>query len=191
MEHEDEFWRSLAALRPRLKLFAYKLTKNATEAEDLVSLAMLRAFSARSSFQAGSNLTAWVVTILRNSFLSQKRRKTEESWDDERELSHPIAAGQEVTAELADTLTAIRELPRDFQVVLLLLAGGLQYADIAQKLGLAVGTIKSRAHRARQALAEHVPDLSRRVNISDAYAEMMHEFDRVLQEIEHFQSVTA
>lgn len=140
---------------------ALRLTGEASAAEDLVQETMLRALRAWRSFQPGSNARAWLVTILRNQFINgwRARRRTPDAvaFDAIPELpdvGDPDPEGR-FFRDLVDeeVLTAVDALPEDFREVLVLSdMEGLPYAEIAEALGVPVGTVKSRLFRARRIL---------------------------------------
>ncbi|MAP95637.1 MAG: RNA polymerase subunit sigma-70 [Ponticaulis sp.] len=153
---DDDFKRELAELIPHLRAFARNLCGDASSADDLAQEAMLKAWNARESYQEGTNLKAWTFTILRNAFYSEKRR----SW--RRQPLDPEVAEATLVSnndpddqmELLSLRNAILRLPEDQREALVLVgAGGLSYDEAADICGCAVGTIKSRVSRARQALA--------------------------------------
>ena len=154
---DPEFKRELAALIPHLRAFARSLCGDATLADDLAQDAMLKAWNARQSFQAGTNMKAWAFTILRNVFYSEKRR----SWlrtplDPEvAEATLVSNSNPSDTLDLLAMRNALGRLPVDQREALILVgAGGLPYEEAAEICGVAVGTIKSRVSRARKAVVE-------------------------------------
>lgn len=152
----DEAFRSeLAAVIPHLRAFGRSLSGSRDLADDLVQETLLKAWSARQRFQAGTNMRAWTFIILRNVFLSQMRRnRFRGEWDEiaaERVLAAP--AEQDKQVELADLHRAMQMLPPAQREALILIgAGGFAYEEAAAICGVAVGTIKSRVARARSAL---------------------------------------
>lgn len=152
---DDAFKAELAAIIPHLRAFGRSLSGSADLADDLVQETMLKAWAARTRFQAGTSMRAWTFIILRNVFLSQMRRnRFRGEWDDltaERVLAAP--AGQDKQLELADLHRAMQMLPPAQREALILVgAGGFAYEEAADICGVAVGTIKSRVARARVAL---------------------------------------
>lgn len=150
------FKQELAALIPHLRAFARSLCGDSTFADDLAQDAMLKAWHARQSFQAGTNMKAWAFTILRNIFYSEKRRSWRRSSLDpevaEATLVSPANSGDEL--DLLALRNALNMLPDDQREALILVgAGGLAYEEAAEVCGCAVGTIKSRVSRARKAVA--------------------------------------
>ncbi|WP_084418415.1 sigma-70 family RNA polymerase sigma factor [Henriciella litoralis] len=156
---DQAFKTELASLIPHLRAFARSLCGNATAADDLAQEAMLKAWKARASYQAGTNLKAWTFTILRNLFYSEKRR----SWRRQQldpEVAEATLVSNDDPSSAMDLLalrTGLAVLPEDQREALILVgAGGLSYEETAEICGCAVGTIKSRVSRARKALAEIV-----------------------------------
>lgn len=154
---DDEFKRELVAVIPHLRAFGRSLSGSRDLADDLVQETLMKAWAARSRFQAGTNMRAWTFIILRNHFLSQARRaRFKGEWDElvaDRLLS--AAAGQDKQIELADLQRALLQLPQSQREALILVgAGGFAYEEAADICGVAVGTIKSRVARGRTALEQ-------------------------------------
>src|SRR4051794_15106553 len=145
----------LAAL-PNLRAFAMSLTHNLDAADDLVQDTILRAWKNIDRFEVGTNLNAWLFTILRNGFYSQHRKKRREVEDPDGSYAARLRTAPEQTAtcDVQDMLRALARLsPEHREALLLIVAEGLSYEDAAQVCGIAVGTIKSRVNRARERLA--------------------------------------
>jgi RNA polymerase sigma-70 factor (ECF subfamily) len=144
--------------------FARSLTRDAERAEDLAQEAMLKAYRAWHQYQPGTNARAWLLTIVRNTFINQYRRQQHEGASLELEELESYTAFPEVQEsdpegrffdQLVDeeVLRAIEELPDEFrEVVVLSDIEDLSYAEIAELLAVPIGTVKSRLFRARQAL---------------------------------------
>jgi len=161
----DDFQLELVALMPRLRVFSQSLCHRNDLADDLTQETLLKAWRARASFQTGSNLKAWLFTIMRNCYYSQRRRKGPQiSWDsDAAEQVAGPANAQEMTMELSDTLRALSSLaPHHRNSVVLVGVGGLSYENAAKLCGTPIGTMKSRVRRGREALlsALDVPKVS-------------------------------
>lgn len=185
---DEEFKKELAAVIPHLRAFGRSLSGNRDVADDLVQETLLKAWAARSRFQAGTNMRAWTFIILRNHYLSQMRRsRFRGDWDDlaaDRLLAAP--AGQDKHVELSDMQRALLQLPQPQREALILVgAGGFAYEEAAEICGVAVGTIKSRVARGRAALEqilEHGDLPSRREQETKAIAvldEIMDDVDRL------------
>ena len=153
----DEFRAGLLAAIPSLRAFAASLVGRSDRADDLVQQALTKAWAGQKGFQPGTNLRAWLFTILRNEFYSEMRRKRREVEDADgvhsRKLS--VRPAQHGHLDMADMRTALRELPTDqCEALLLVAASGFSYDEAASICGVAVGTIKSRVNRARNRLTE-------------------------------------
>ena len=140
-----------------LRAFAISLTRNGARADDLVQETVMKAWANIHSFQPGTNMRAWLFTILRNSFYSERRKARREVGDEDGETAEGVAAKPDHDGRLnfADFRRAFGRLP-DEQREVLILVGVLQhsYEDAAEMCGVRVGTIKSRLNRGRARLAE-------------------------------------
>jgi RNA polymerase sigma-70 factor, ECF subfamily len=146
----------LAAI-PNLRAFAMSLSGNADRADDLVQETVMRAMSNINSFTPGTNMAAWLFTILRNSFRSQyrKRRREVEDPDGSYLASLKMPPEQFGRLEFKELIGALAKLPHvQREALLLVAASGFSYDEAAAICEVAVGTIKSRVSRARQLLAE-------------------------------------
>jgi RNA polymerase sigma-70 factor (ECF subfamily) len=143
------------ALIPHLRAFSRGLCGRNAIAEDMAQEALAKAWRARDRFEPGTNLKAWLFTILRNEFCSQARRGWREThWDCEKgERIAAPANEQEWAMNLSDTARALGGLPDSQREALILVAaGGFSYEDAAKISGIPMGTAKSRVARARAAL---------------------------------------
>ena len=144
-------------LVPNLRAFAVSLTADLEKADDLVQETLLRGLTHIDRFEAGTNLQAWLFTILRNGFHSQHRKKRREVEDPDGSYAARLWAPPEQPARCAvqDMLKALAKLPVEHrEALLLIVAEGLSYEDAARVCGVPVGTMKSRTFRARMHLAE-------------------------------------
>jgi RNA polymerase sigma-70 factor (ECF subfamily) len=142
---------------PSLRAFAISLSGNVDRADDLVQETLLRAMANIDSFEPGTNMSAWLFTILRNLFRSEYRKRRREVEDTDGSYaeslkSHPEQHGR---VEFAEFREALAKLPPDQREALILVgASGFSYEEAAAICDCAVGTIKSRVNRARTRLAE-------------------------------------
>lgn len=147
----------LADHLPALRAFAISLTRNAAAADDLVQETILKAWTNIDKFRPGTNLRAWLFTILRNTFYSERRKRKREVPDPEGHFSRNLAEKPAHDARLAfgDFRRAFDALSAEHREVLVLVgAEGFSYEEAASMMGIAVGTVKSRANRARARLTE-------------------------------------
>jgi RNA polymerase sigma-70 factor, ECF subfamily len=141
---------------PRLRAFAIFLTGNIDQADDLVQEAIVRGLSHLDKFTPGTNMQAWLLTILRNQFHTayRKRRREVEDPDGAYAARLATAPAQNGHLDLEDLRVALLRLPVEQRETVLLVAGGISYEEAAQICGVAIGTIKSRVNRARTSLDE-------------------------------------
>jgi RNA polymerase sigma-70 factor (ECF subfamily) len=152
-----KFQRDLVALIPFLRAFSRSLCGNRDLGEDIAQEALSKAWRSRDRFEPGTNLKAWLFTILRNEFFSQRRRAWRETnWDEAKAARIPAPRDAQLwSLELSDATHALHELP-DYQreALVLVAAGGVSYTDAARICGVPVGTVKSRVARGRIALMD-------------------------------------
>lgn len=142
---------------PRLRRFARAMVRDATLADDLVQECLERALSRLHLWRPGSNLRAWLFTILRNLHINGiRRRQTVVDIDGEGQAAIGAAhGGQFVRLELRDLKRALGLLPTEQrEVVLLIGLEGISYGEAADILGISIGTVKSRLSRGRRALRQ-------------------------------------
>ena len=147
----------LLAAIPGLRAFAISLCGNPDRADDLVQDTLVKAWSHIDRFQPGTNLNAWLFTILRNSFFSDHRKRVREVEDADGAYAATLTSAPDQLSHLDfdDLRQALLKLPPEQREALLLVgAQGFSYEDAAAICGCAVGTVKSRVNRARARLAE-------------------------------------
>lgn len=149
------FDRELIALLPNLRAFARSLSSNRAQADDLVQETCASAIDHVASFTPGTNMVAWLFTILRNKFYSQGRRRKREVEDVDGAYAEclSIPPNQDPAADLRDTMDALGRMKRKQREMLLVVGrDGVTYEEAARLTRCAVGTVKSRTHRARRVL---------------------------------------
>jgi RNA polymerase sigma-70 factor, ECF subfamily len=185
---DAEFKRGLLELIPFLRAFARSLCGNPETADDLAQETLVKAWQARNMFTAGTNLKAWLFTILRNQFYSDRRRAWRQApWDQDAAERIPGSSGEQSwAAELSDTARALNVLSDEQREALILVgAGGFSYEDAAAICQCAVGTVKSRVARARKSLMavldgeEPLPSAAPNAAKGDAAHEIMAQLDRL------------
>lgn len=151
------FQKDLISSIPNLRAFANSLCRNASTADDLVQDTLVKAWNNASSYQEGTNLRAWLFTILRNTYFSDLRKTIREVEDIDGAHAERLAVlpSQNSHMDMLDFRQAFEELSDDQKEVLVLVgAEGFSYEEAAEICGCAVGTVKSRVNRARGTLAK-------------------------------------
>ena len=151
------FKADLISAIPSLRAFAVSLAQNSDRADDLVQETLVKAWDKHESFQMGTNLKAWLFTILRNEFYSQMRKRGREVQDSDGVMTSRLAVhpSQQGKLDLQDFRAALEQLPEDQREAIVLIgASGFSYEEAAVICNCAVGTIKSRVSRARTRLQE-------------------------------------
>lgn len=154
---DPDFRDGLLAAVPSLRAFALSLTSNPARSDDLVQDTLLKGWQHRARFQPGTNLNAWLFTILRNIFYSDHRKRVREVEDQDGSYAARLATAphQGDRLDVEDLQSALAKLPADQREALVLVgAEGVSYEEAAAIMGCKVGTVKSRVSRARGRLAE-------------------------------------
>lgn len=157
MNERDLRQAELVSHVPALRAFARSLANDASHADDLVQETVLKAWSNLRSYTAGTNMRAWLFTILRNTFYSEFRkfRREVEDIDGKFAAQVPDRATQDGVMDMRDFERVFAQLPADQREALTLVgASGLTYEEAAAVCGCAVGTVKSRVNRARARLSD-------------------------------------
>jgi RNA polymerase sigma-70 factor (ECF subfamily) len=147
----------LLSVIPNLRAFAVSLCGNIDRADDLVQETLVKAWSNIGTFVEGTNLRAWLFTILRNIYYSEYRKRRREVADSDGTFAAKLATApaQSGHMDLLDFRAALQQLPGDQREALILIgASGLSYEEAAGICGCAIGTMKSRVNRARSRLAD-------------------------------------
>jgi RNA polymerase sigma-70 factor (ECF subfamily) len=147
---------ALLAAMPRLRAFAISFCRNGDHADDLVQDTLLRACANIMSFTPGTNMLAWLCTIMKNHFFSECRRRRKPFESIEEHADSVVSKPAQVAhAECNELWTALDKLePRQREVLIMIGASGLSYDEAAKICGCPTGTIKSRVNRARAELAQ-------------------------------------
>ena len=159
---------NLAALLPRLRRFGMALTGSVTDADDLVQNACERVLRRGEQLREQSRLDAWIYGIMRNLWIDETRSRKVRRHDDMDAAANVIGADGEQVVQGTMTLKAVRDvmasLPAEQRTVLMLVCvDGLRYAEVAEVLGIPIGTVMSRLARARQDLRDRLQEPAPRV----------------------------
>jgi RNA polymerase sigma-70 factor (ECF subfamily) len=184
MADQANFAEQAMPLMDGLYSAALRMTRNPSDAEDLVQETYLKAYRAFHTFQEGTNLKAWLYRILTNTYINtyraKKRRPDETDLDEVEDLYlyrrlgglAGATAGRSAEEELLDQLTdsevkdALESLPEQFRMAVLLAdVEGFAYKEIAEILDIPIGTVMSRLHRGRKAMQKQLYEFGRARNL--------------------------
>lgn len=160
-----EFQQHLVGLRQQLYYFALSLTKDRENAQDLLQESMLRALTNRDKFQDNTNFKAWLCTIMKNTFINEHRRGKRtgalmERMETERTGPHRVetTTSPESSVKLREIDNSLSRLDDTFREPFRMHHDGFKYHEIADQLGIPIGTVKSRIHQARHRLMDMLSD---------------------------------
>jgi len=161
-----EFNHSLLGLRDKLKYFAYSLTANHEDADDLIQDTFVKAFTNKDKFDPATNLKAWVYTIMKNTFINKYRKDTKISTviDNTKDLYYLNNSNStEITSPDSvynhnELVKVIDGLQDDHRIPFQMHFQGYKYKEIAESLNLSIGTVKSRIFFSRKKLMEKLRD---------------------------------
>ncbi len=166
MSCTDTFKQSVIGMQSSLMSFALKLTLDKEEAQDLVQDTTLKALDNEAKFVDGTNLGGWMTTIMRNIFINNYRKRSREStYVDVSEDLYHLNLSQDSGVETSEGAYAsgeisriLRSFPADYRNPFALRVAGYRYDEIADKLNMPLGTVKSRIFVTRQKLRELLKD---------------------------------
>ncbi len=159
-----EFNSRFYEISPLLQAFAYNLTKNGEDAKDLLQETAYRAMTNREKFLPGTNLKAWLFTIMKNIFINNYRKKVKSNTIvDATDNLYYINSGSTVISNAAESniimqelTTMVASLDESIRIPFLMHYQGYKYQEIAEHLDLPLGTVKSRIFFARKALKDRI-----------------------------------
>jgi RNA polymerase sigma-70 factor (ECF subfamily) len=159
-----EFGYNISKSTKSLKPIAIRLTRDAQEAEDLLQETVLKAYTNREKFTEGTNLKAWLYTIMKNTFITNYQRMVRRNtFIDTSDNLHYIHSNNNITENLAysnfalkDIKKAIGNLEDTYRIPFMMHFRGFKYYEIAEKLNIPIGTVKNRIHIARQELKKRL-----------------------------------
>ena len=180
MSAKEQFTSDAMQYAPQLFSTALRMTRNRSDAEDLVQETYIKGWRSFHTFQDGTNLRAWLFRIMTNTYINkynaQKRKGTEVELDDVEELflykrlgsidqSQLSSSAEDQMLELFsddEVKNALEELPEDFRIpVLLSDVDGFSYKEISEMLEIPIGTVMSRLHRGRKAMQKLLYEYAR------------------------------
>ena len=158
----QDFSYSVDSLSKTMKPYAVKLTRDIEDAHDLIQETMLKALVNKDKFREGTNLKAWLYTIMKNTFITNYQRMLRRNtFIDRTENNHFINSTKNVTANLAfssftmsDVTGAIGRLDETLEAPFMMHFKGFKYQEIADQLEIPIGTVKNRIHLARKELKD-------------------------------------
>ncbi len=160
------FAQNLVSVQNELFNFAYKLTADQEEANDLLQETSLKALDNKEKYMVGTNFKGWIYTIMRNIFINNYRKTLrDQTYLDQTDnlfyLNQSLTLEGDSTEnsyDLKEMRRIVNSLPKDYRVPFAMYVSGFKYREIAEKLGLPLGTIKSRIYFTRQKLQEELKD---------------------------------
>ncbi|BDD02793.1 RNA polymerase sigma factor [Aureibacter tunicatorum] len=166
-----EFSQCINKLSTSLKPFALRLTKDVEDANDLMQETVLKAFNNREKFTEGTNLKAWLYTIMKNTFITNYQRMVRRNtFIDTTDNLHYINSTSNTTENSAytefamrDINTAISKLDENYRVPFMMHFRGFKYHEIADKLDIPIGTVKNRIHIARKDLKDMLKNYENKI----------------------------
>ena len=171
----SEFHSRLEEHIPRLRRYARALTRDPSRADDLVQDTLVRALAKQHLWQEGTNLRAWLFTLMHSIYVNQVRRSVRQAAAGTRvdvdEVAHELVAPDSGDGQSLDLQRCLLRLPQDQRVVLLLVSlEDLSYAEVAKITGVPIGTVMSRLSRARSRLRELMESAAKPVKAASSHS---------------------
>lgn len=160
------FAQNLLSIETELFHFAFKLTADREEANDLLQETSLKALDNEEKYTSETNFKGWVYTIMRNIFINNYRKVLrDQTYVDQTDNQFYLNQGNnlaedslEGSYDLKEIRRTVNELPKEYRIPFMMYVSGFKYREIADKLGLPLGTVKSRIYFTRQRLQEELKD---------------------------------
>jgi RNA polymerase sigma-70 factor (ECF subfamily) len=174
-----EFKKTVQEEAKRLRHYAYQLTKNIEDTNDLVQETMLKAYTYQDKFEAGTNLKGWLYTIMKNTFINDYRRMLKrntfiDQTDNDYYIdSSPVSVKNDGEQKfmMRDIESAIEKLPGNLRKPFTMNYKGFKYHEIAQILNIPIGTVKTRIFVARRQLRENLNTYGVTYGLENAFVE--------------------
>lgn len=145
--------------------WAYRLTRNYDDAQDLLQSTLLCALKSVGMYTEENNISGWLYTIMRNIFFNTTRHSGRCCCMEKEDIEHMMQLGEnalndnaEIAFDMSDIQRAIDTLDRPYKIPMSLYLSGYKYQEIAEKMGIPLGTVKSRIHASRVQLQETLKD---------------------------------
>lgn len=161
---QQEFNQALIELEPNLERFAYSLTANREDARDLLQETYLKALTYKDKFEDNTNIKAWTFTIMKNTFINNYRKSVKQNTTFDGSTnqflinSKPDSYGPDAMYSHSEISKKIDKLDDEFRIPFQMHTSGYKYKEIAEKLNLKIGTVKSRIFFSRQKLMNALKD---------------------------------
>lgn len=160
------FAQDLLSVQAELLNFAYKLTADREEANDLLQETSLKALDNEEKYTAETNFKGWVYTIMRNIFINNYRKALrDQTYVDQTDNQYYLNQNFDIEGDstegsydLKEMRRIVNALPKEYRIPFSMYVSGFKYREIADKLGLPLGTVKSRIYFTRQKLQEELKD---------------------------------
>ena len=160
------FAQNLLSIQTELFHFAFKLTADREEANDLLQETSLKALDNEEKYTSETNFKGWVYTIMRNIFINNYRKVLrDQTYVDQTDNQFYLNQGNnlaedslEGSYDLKEIRRTVNELPKEYRIPFMMYVSGFKYREIADKLGLPLGTVKIRIYFTRQRLQEELKD---------------------------------
>lgn len=160
------FAQDLLSVQTELLNFAYKLTADREEANDLLQETSLKALDNEEKYTAETNFKGWVYTIMRNIFINNYRKALrDQTYVDQTDNQYYLNQNFDIEGDstegsydLKEMRCIVNALPKEYRIPFSMYVSGFKYREIADKLGLPLGTVKSRIYFTRQKLQEELKD---------------------------------
>lgn len=164
--YASDFYQSLIGLQQNLHRFAMSLTSNEEKAQDLTQETILKALSYREKYHDNTNLKAWLCTIMKNTFINQYRKNSRHSdvlegatnEFEKKVFDRSSFPSPDTFYSTSEILHKIEQLDVEFRIPFTMFVDGYKYKEIAEKLDLPLGTVKSRIFLTRKKLSEQLPE---------------------------------
>lgn len=159
-----EFTNMLLSMQSKLHKYAYRLTANTDNANDLLQETTLRALANKEKFTEPTNFSSWIYTIMKNTFINSYRRtvKSNEIFNKNEIPQNLMPASSEMSQEsstsIKDIIGKVEKLEDDYRQPFKMYTEGFKYKEIADKLNIPIGTVKSKIFFARQKLINALPE---------------------------------